>query len=54
MATASLTGEAEFDASGGGRGFDARELDVTFSRTDGAWVVATVMQVRTLRRLDEP
>ena len=51
-ATANLTAEARFDDVGGG-GFDARELDVTFTRTEGAWVVSAVTLVQPLRRLDQ-
>jgi hypothetical protein len=53
-ATANLTAEARFDAAGGGRGVEARELDVAFRRIDGSWVVSAVTFVQTLRRLDQP
>ena len=51
-ATAHLIAEARFEDVDGG-GFDARELDVTFTRTDGAWVVSAVTLVQPLRRLDQ-
>jgi len=53
QATANLTAEARFD-DGGGAAVDARELDVSFTRIDGAWVVSAVTLVRPLRRLDQP
>jgi hypothetical protein len=53
-ATANLTAEARFDAAGGGRSLEAREVDVAFKRIDGSWVVSAVTLVQTLRRLDQP
>ena len=43
-----LTAEARYRDGTGARGFDARELDVTFRRLDGDWVVSEVALVRTL------
>lgn len=49
-ATALVTAEARFD-DGGGRGIDARELELEFTRTDGNWVIAAVTLVEALQRL---
>ena len=46
-AQATMTAEAHFSDEGG-RGLEARELDVTFRRLDGDWVVSSVALVRTL------
>jgi hypothetical protein len=43
-----LTASAHFRDAGGGRGLEARELDVVFRRVDGDWVVSEVALVRTL------
>jgi hypothetical protein len=43
-----LTAEAYFRDQRGGRGLEARELDVTFRRLEGNWVVSEVALVRTL------
>jgi hypothetical protein len=43
-----LTAEARYRDSAGARGFEARELDLTFRRLDGDWVLSDVAQVRTL------
>jgi hypothetical protein len=43
-----LTAEARYRDGSGARVFDARELDVTFRRLDGGWVVSQVALVRTL------
>jgi hypothetical protein len=43
-----LTAEAYFRDQRGGRGLEARELDVTFRRLEGNWVVSDVALVRTL------
>lgn len=43
-----LTAEAHFNDQRGGRGIEARELDVTFRRLEGDWVVSEVALVRTL------
>ena len=51
-ATANLVAQAQFD-DGGGAGFDARELDVTFRRLGDAWVVSAVTLVPPLRRIDQ-
>ena len=53
-ATANLTAEARFDEAGSGRGVDARELAVAFTRSNGSWVVSAVTLVPTLRRIDQP
>lgn len=50
-ATAVVTAEARFDKPGG-RGVDARELDLAFSRYEGRWVISAVTLVRPLDRLD--
>lgn len=50
-ASAVVTAEARFD-DGARRGLDARELDIAFTRLDGAWVVSGVTLVQPLRRLD--
>jgi hypothetical protein len=50
-ATAVVTAEARFD-EGGGRGLDARELELAFTRYEGDWVVSAVTLVRPLNRLD--
>ncbi|MGE3275792.1 MAG: nuclear transport factor 2 family protein [Vicinamibacterales bacterium] len=47
-ALVSLTAEARFE-DGAGDGFDARELDVTFVRTDGQWRVQSVASIRVLQ-----
>ena len=47
-ADVSLSAIARFD-EGGGRGLDARELNVIFKRLDGRWVVAEVTLVRALQ-----
>ena len=46
-AQATMTAEARFTGQSG-RGLEARELDVTFRRLDGDWVVSNVTLVRTL------
>ena len=53
-ATANLTAEARFNNVRGGRGADARALEVAFTRIDGAWVVSSVTAARPLRRFDQP
>jgi hypothetical protein len=50
-ATAVVTAEARFD-DGGGRGLDARELEIAFTRPDDNWVISAVTLVRPLDRLD--
>lgn len=50
-ATATVTAEARFD-DGAGRGIEARDLAMTFTRVDGDWVVASVSLIRALERLD--
>ena len=50
-ATAVVTAEARFD-EGGGRGIDARDLELVFTRHEGNWVIAAVTVVRPLDRLD--
>jgi len=47
-----LTAEARFDKGSSGRGFDARELDVTLRRLEGAWVVSAISLVRPLQPVD--
>jgi hypothetical protein len=49
-ATALVTAEARFDDDGG-RGIDARELEMSFTRVDGRWVIASVTLVQPLKRL---
>jgi hypothetical protein len=43
-----LTAEARYRDGGGARGLEARELDVTFRRLEGDWVVSNVALIRTL------
>jgi hypothetical protein len=43
-----LTAQAQYRDGGGARGLEARELDLTFRRLDGDWVVSDVARVRTL------
>jgi hypothetical protein len=43
------TAEALFHDARGDRGLEARELDLTFRRLQGDWVVSQVAPVRTLR-----
>ena len=43
-----LTAAAYFRDQRGGQGLDARELDITFRRLEGHWVVSAVALVRTL------
>jgi hypothetical protein len=50
-ATAVVIAEARFDEAGG-RGIDARELELAFTRHEGAWVISAVTLVRPLDRLD--
>lgn len=50
-ATAIVTAEAHFD-DGGRRTMDARELEMTFTRFDGRWVIAAVTLIEPLERLD--
>jgi hypothetical protein len=50
-ATAVVTAEARFDQPGGGRGLDARELEVTFRRLDDRWVISAVTLIEPLKRL---
>lgn len=50
-ATALVTAEATF-TEGGRRVLDARELDVTFARLEGRWVVSAVTLMQPLERLD--
>jgi hypothetical protein len=52
QAHAAMTAEARFDEGAGGRGIDARELDVSFRRLDGRWVVSEVALIRALQPLD--
>lgn len=47
-ASGSVTVEARFRDERGERVTDARELDLTFRRRDGDWVVSTVTLVRAL------
>ena len=49
-ATAVVTAEARFD-EGGGRGIDARELELAFTRHEGNWVISAVTLVAPLQRL---
>ncbi|HUE89041.1 MAG TPA: nuclear transport factor 2 family protein [Vicinamibacterales bacterium] len=49
-ATAVVTAEARFD-EGGGRGIDARELELGFTRHEGNWVISAVTIVQPLQRL---
>ena len=46
-----LTAEARFVDADGGRGLEARELNLTMKRRDGDWVVSAVTLVRTLEPL---
>ena len=43
------TAEALFRDASGDRGVEARELDLTFRRLEGDWVVSGIAAVRTLR-----
>jgi SnoaL-like domain len=43
-----MTAEATFREARGGQALEARELDVTFRKADGAWVISNVNLVRTL------
>ena len=43
------TAEALFREASGDRGVEARELDLTFRRLEGDWVVSGIAAVRTLR-----
>jgi hypothetical protein len=43
-----LPGERLDRGAQGDRGLEARELDVTFRKLEGDWVVSTVSLVRTL------
>jgi hypothetical protein len=47
-ANAYMTAEASFHDARSGQAFEARELDVTFRKLDGAWVIAEANLVRTL------
>lgn len=47
-ARAYMTAEARYQGAQGERGLEARELDVTFRKLEGDWVVSTVALVRTL------
>ena len=49
-ATALVTAEARFDDEQG-RGMDARELEMSFTRADGKWVISSVTLVQPLKRL---
>jgi ketosteroid isomerase-like protein len=46
-----LTAEAQFRDGSGARGLEARELDITFRKQDGDWLVADVALVQTLEPL---
>ena len=48
-ARASLTAEAHVRDERGGQALEARELDVTFRRLEGDWVVSEVALVRALQ-----
>jgi hypothetical protein len=48
-ATVYATAEALFHDARGDRGLEARELDLTFRRLEGDWVVSRVAPVHTLR-----
>lgn len=50
-ATAVVTAEARFNEAGR-RVMDARELEMTFSRLDGRWVISRVTLIQPLERLD--
>jgi ketosteroid isomerase-like protein len=50
-ASASAAAEAEFDGADG-RVFEARELDLRFSRQEGRWMIASVTMVQAMERLD--
>lgn len=52
-AAVTLTAEAQFEQAGGSRGFEARELHLTFRRAEGRWVVDGVTLVRTLEPVGE-
>ena len=45
------TAEARFDDPAGGRSFDARELEIRFTRLEGEWVIAAVTLMQPLQRL---
>jgi hypothetical protein len=49
QATVMLTAEARFDEGSGGRGLEARELQVTLRPTDDGWVVARAVLRETLQ-----
>jgi hypothetical protein len=49
-ATAVVTAEVRFDA-GEGRGIDARELELEFTRHEGNWVISAITLVQPLQRL---
>jgi hypothetical protein len=51
QATVYLTAEARFVDANGGRGLEARELNLTMKRRDGDWVVSAITPVRTLEPL---
>lgn len=50
-ATAVVTAEARFNDAGR-RVMDARELEMTFSRLEGRWVISMVTLIQPLERLD--
>lgn len=52
-ATAIVTAEAHFNQTGGERTFEARELEMTFTRNDDRWVIASVTLIQPLERLDK-
>jgi hypothetical protein len=50
-ALALVTAEARFDEPGGERAFDARELEIVFTRPEGDWVITTVRLLQPIERL---
>jgi hypothetical protein len=52
-ATAIVAAEAHFNETGGGRTFEARELEMTFTRNEERWVIASVALIQPLERLDK-
>ena len=50
-ARVSAVAEAEFDGPDG-RTFDARELDIQFTRHDARWVIVEVTMIQAIERLD--
>jgi hypothetical protein len=48
-ATASMSAVARFDEGTGGRGLEARELNMLFNRLDGRWVLTEVAMIRPLQ-----